>query len=78
MLTKSASRDNTATVIGLGHASRAACGIIAPTIGGFIMQQAGARGVGLSCLGSMGLALSYWQLSSKHLTWGAKKGEKEL
>ena len=38
MLTRSASADNTATVIGLGHAARSAVGIIAPTVGGYVLQ----------------------------------------
>lgn len=67
MLTKAASKQNTATVIGLGHAARSAVGMIAPTIGGYVLAGYGTRGVGTSCAGVLGAAMLFLQLSKGSL-----------
>ena len=69
MLTKSASKQNTATVIGLGHAARSAVGMLAPTVGGYVLAGYGTQGVGASCAGVLGVALVFLELSR-----GALKG----
>ncbi len=69
MLTKSASKQNTATVIGLGHAARSAVGLLAPTVGGYVLAGYGTQGVGASCAGVLSVALVFLELSR-----GALKG----
>jgi hypothetical protein len=67
MLTKAASKQNTATVIGLGHAARSAVGMIAPTVGGYVLAGYGTQGVGASCAGVLGGALLFLQLFKSSL-----------
>ena len=62
MLTKAASADNTATVIGLGHAARSAVGIVGPSIGGYVLANYGTKGVGCSCAVVLASALMFLQV----------------
>ena len=62
MLTKAASADNTATVIGLGHAARSAVGIVGPSIGGYVLAKYGTKGVGCSCAVVLASALMFLQV----------------
>jgi len=57
MLTKSTPREVSATVIGLGHAARAICGIVAPTVGGYLYSGYGVPGVGWTCSAVMLMAV---------------------
>jgi MFS family permease len=56
LLSKASDSDNTATVIGLGHAARSAVGIVGPSVGGFLLEKHGTAGVGFATAAVMSCA----------------------
>jgi len=71
-LTKMVADADTGTVIGLTHASRSLCGILSPTLGGYLYTTYGAASVGYFGGAVAALALAYWGLISSSAP-GAKK-----
>jgi len=55
LLTEIVPSERQGSVIGLGHATRSACGLIAPTLGGFLLKQHGFSSIGFA---SAALALA--------------------
>ncbi|RQM22372.1 hypothetical protein B5M09_013514 [Aphanomyces astaci] len=48
-MSKGASKDDRATAIGLSHASRSACGLVAPTLGTMLLHAYGFQALGYFC-----------------------------
>mmetsp|Transcript_34657 Transcript_34657/g.81237 ORF Transcript_34657/g.81237 Transcript_34657/m.81237 type:complete len:413 (+) Transcript_34657:56-1294(+) len=74
MVTRGTPREVSATVIGLGHAARSLCGIVAPTIGGYLYKDQGVPGVGFTCAAIM-VAAAVWSQVSQVTVPSAKSKE---
>ncbi|KAH9084822.1 hypothetical protein Ae201684P_002061 [Aphanomyces euteiches] len=48
-MSKGAKNEDRATAIGLSHASRSACGLVAPTLGAIVLQDYGFQALGYTC-----------------------------
>lgn len=64
-----------ATVIGLGHAARSLCGILAPTIGGYIYEAYGVPGIGWTCSTLMVVAALWVQSTGASVAAGHGKSK---
>ena len=60
-------------MIGLGHAARSLCGIVAPTIGGYIYEAHGVPGIGWTCSALMILAAVWVQATGASVSAGHAK-----
>eukprot|EP00051_Salpingoeca_urceolata_P016157 m.213269 g.213269 ORF g.213269 m.213269 type:complete len:413 (+) comp18603_c1_seq1:240-1478(+) len=64
VISKLVQPEDSATAIGFGHATRSLCGIVGPTIGGWLYQQHGISGIGGFAASSVLVALLW-------LTWSS-------
>ena len=60
-------------MIGLAHAARSLCGIVAPTVGGYIYEAYGVSGIGWTCSALMILAAVWVQAMGAAVSAGHAK-----
>mmetsp|Transcript_28028 Transcript_28028/g.53350 ORF Transcript_28028/g.53350 Transcript_28028/m.53350 type:complete len:424 (-) Transcript_28028:315-1586(-) len=62
-ITKSVDAANTGTAIGLDHATRSFCGMIAPIVGGYVYREYGHDAVSVGASVLVGIAAVFWQIT---------------
>ena len=64
-LTKAVDKADTGTGIGLDHASRSLCGLIAPVAGGYIVREFGYDAVSIVTAIFAAAALMFWLMVAR-------------
>ncbi|KAG9415936.1 hypothetical protein AC1031_000321, partial [Aphanomyces cochlioides] len=62
-MSKGAKNEDRATAIGLSHASRSACGLVAPTLGAIVLQVYGFQALGYTCAIATAISIAYAALN---------------
>ncbi|CAK4663420.1 hypothetical protein AeMF1_012601 [Aphanomyces euteiches] len=62
-MSKGAKNEDRATAIGLSHASRSACGLVAPTLGAIVLQDYGFQALGYTCAIATVISIAYAALN---------------